>query len=217
MTDYSIIEISDFIWTGDVAEFCCFFFDSLEYELLSIGSVEITRRMSTTSITKCGLSVKLLESFFHRKYHISPVIIRILSIEEILGYIYSDSSENIDHLFKSRKIDNNVLIYLLSRDFCHFFSEILDPDFVTLSEIVESIDTSRSSSVSIRDVEITRNRNEGDIFFLSIETGEHDRISQIASIMSLSADPCDEDVRRTSDLLTEKCLYNTRFTDDIIF
>ncbi len=173
--------------------------------------------MSTTSIAKCGLSVKLLESFFHRKYHISPVIIRILSIDEILWYIYIDSSEDIDHLFKSRKIDNNVLIYLLSRDFCHFFSEIFNPDFVTLSEIVESIDTSSSSPVPIRYVEITRDRDKGDVFFLSVETGEHDRISQIASIMSLSADPCDEDVRRTSDLLTEKCLYNTRLTDNIIF
>lgn len=194
MRNNCIVEVSDLVRTCYISEIFCFFFDCFEDELLTVRPIKITRRVTAASIFECSLSIECLESFFHRKCRISPVIIGVLSVDEILWDIDIDSSEDIDHFFKSRKINHDVLVDLLSCDLSHLISEIFDPNFISFSEVVERIDTSGTSLFSIGYVEVTRDGEECYMFSFTVETREHDRVGEVSPIMSLSSDTRDEDI-----------------------
>ena len=208
--DDSGIHFCDLSWIRDDTETTCLFFHSLYDELLSAGSIEVARRVSTSRILQSSLTIEYLYSFLHTECCISPVLIRILSIEEIHRNIDRYSSEYVDDILEPCEVDHHVVIDHLSGDLRYLICQIGDTDWVAFSDIVETIYLARSSSLRVRDVEITRDWEKCDGMFLVIERCEHDRVSQICPIMSLSTYSGDEDISRTYHFLFE-IFFKDRF------
>ena len=209
MRNYSCVNLAYFGSISDDAEFARFFFDSLDDELLSIRTIEVTSRVSASSISEGSISIEYLDSFLYLKGHIPPVIVRILSINYRFGNIYGYSPKYIYDIFESRKIYHKIVIDRLSGNLRYFISKIGDSDFISFSEVVEAIDSSRSSSIWIGYIEITRQREEGDDILLFIQRCQHDGISEITSVMSFSSYSGNQYICRAFHFFSHKFFYDS--------
>ena len=105
---------------------------------------------------------------------IPVVLIRILSISQILSNIDLNSTKNIDNLLESREVNDDVVVYRLTRELAHFISKVFYSDLICFPDFVEAVYTTSTFPFRIGDIEITRNREEGNTLVLTIEGCEHD-------------------------------------------
>ncbi len=179
MRDDSGIDLTDPRWIRKNPKRKCLFFESLQEELLTLRSIKVTSGMSRTCILECSSSIELLRTSSYTKNLISPVIVWILSIDNILWYIDMDTTECIYDILESTEVDHDITIDSLSSDLGDLFSEELDANLVRYSYAIESIDLACCTiSLRIRYKKISRNRYESYIATITIDTREHDRVCE---------------------------------------
>jgi len=121
--DNRIIEGFDFGWAREDIHREELVFDGFDDELLSERAVKIIGRVTGSGVLEGGRSVEDLRSFLDREGHISPVIIRIFSVDEFLWDIDLDTSEEIDEFGESIKVDADVVVHFFSGDFTELIPE----------------------------------------------------------------------------------------------
>gem|GEM_PF-4121487 len=91
--------------------------------MLSERTIKIVGRVTTAGVLESGCPIENLWSFLYGECRVSPIIIRILSVDEFVRDIDLDTSEQIDKLGESTEIDTEIMIHFFSCDFTELVSQ----------------------------------------------------------------------------------------------
>lgn len=212
----SFVEIFDLVRRGKDIEREHLVTDGLEDELLTLGSIKVTRRVARSDVFERCLTIEDLLPSIDPKSLISIVVIWVGGIDNRLRDIYLYATDRIDEIDKSLKVYEPHMIDLDPCDLSHFFGEIFECWLLVMvifleRATIELINLSDSSEPEIGhiDSEISRDR-EHSYLFSSSKVDDLDGICEIASIMILSSDTDNEKSRIFKFLSRRDTIYETR-------
>mgnify|MGYP001559079139 CR=1 FL=1 len=144
-------------------------FDGLNDLLLSFGAIEVRGRFPAAGVFECVCAVHAIFSFVDLVGVVTTIFIWILMVIDIFFDGDVDTSDDVDHFFKTFHVDDDVFCWF---DTCDFFYSLCEN--VDAEELIEFV------YLSSFDGEITRNADEIGLLRFCLGDDEYDRVGEIS-------------------------------------